>query len=44
MIFIGQIEVKMMDKPASERLYHDDTSFYLFRSETGENAVIKQQY
>jgi hypothetical protein len=44
MIFIGQIDVKMTDKPPSERLYHDDTSFYLFRSETGESTVIKQQY
>jgi hypothetical protein len=44
MIFIGQIDINMVDKPLSERLYHDDTTFYLFTSETGEYGVVKQQY
>ena len=44
MIFIGQVDVKMTNKPLSERFYHDDTSLYVFMSETGEYDVIKQQY
>jgi hypothetical protein len=45
MIFLGQVDVNVNDQPPEERIYHDDTSLYLFKARHGkEITVVMQQY
>jgi hypothetical protein len=43
-VFVGQIEVESQKSDAASKLFHDDTSFYIFLDEKGPPIVVMQQH
>jgi hypothetical protein len=44
MIFAGQIDVDTAESAEAAKLFHDDTTFYLFIAPGADPMVIRQQY
>ncbi len=43
-IFVGQLDVSLQDNEAASKVFHDDTSFYIFLAKKRPPVVVMQQF